>query len=310
MRSTSGMPVASNLVWAIVVSQTTMPAIVHVIIQAAHDAAGVGLHQDAMAAGRLDVEPDVVVVGVEQVPHGDVAEDDLAVGRGRPGRREGATVRFLGRTGPCSAGSRNRRPSRPVAVASRAFSRKLVSTSALIVTRSRRSSGRPSHLAPAAAAPSAIPFISSRYSESNRRRNRASASSRRSCQASAGALRAAIPGDLADEPGDLGRHQPAVLVAPLVRLSLDVQDDPAGLRVAITRPKPLDGGGVGPITVPRWHSSRDRRPGHATDPAASTIKPVNTIRVQVGMIILGGAGWPRHGAVRTPGRARRAITPP
>ncbi len=71
-------------------------AIVHVIVHAAHDAAGVGLHQHAMAPARLDVEPDVVVVSVEQVPHGDVAEDDLAVGRGGAGRREGAAVRFLG----------------------------------------------------------------------------------------------------------------------------------------------------------------------------------------------------------------------
>ena len=36
--------------------------VVDVIIHAALDAAGVGLHQDAMPLGRLDVEPDVVEV--------------------------------------------------------------------------------------------------------------------------------------------------------------------------------------------------------------------------------------------------------
>jgi hypothetical protein len=36
------------------------------------------------------------MVGVEQVPHGDVADDDLAVGRGWPGGREGAAMGFLG----------------------------------------------------------------------------------------------------------------------------------------------------------------------------------------------------------------------
>ena len=121
-----------------------------------------------------------------------------------------------------------------------------------------------------------------------------------------GGLGAAIPGDLADEPGDLGRHQPAVLVTPLVRLSLDVQDDPAGLRVAITGTKPLHGGRVGP----EWFRAGTRvgTAGLATaDPAANTIKPVNTNRVQVGMIILGGAGWPLMRWIRTLGRSPARI---
>ena len=151
-----------------------------------------------------------------------------------------------GRTGAPSAGSRNRLPSRPVAVASRAPSRNEVSISALTATMSTRSSGRPSKRAPAAAAPSAMPFISSRYSASNFRRKRALASSRTVAPGVAGRLGAAIGGEGLDEPGDLGGHQAAVLVAALVRFALDVQHDPAGLRIAIARAEALDRGRVGP----------------------------------------------------------------
>ena len=45
MRSTSGMPLASNLVCGDGGLADDQPAVVHVIIQAAHDAAGIGLHQ-------------------------------------------------------------------------------------------------------------------------------------------------------------------------------------------------------------------------------------------------------------------------
>ena len=47
-----------------------------------------------------------------------------------------------------------------------------------IVTTSRKSTARPSIFAPAFAAPSAIPFISRRYSSSNFRRKTASAMKR------------------------------------------------------------------------------------------------------------------------------------
>ena len=98
-----------------------------------------------------------------------------------------------------------------------------------------RSIGRPSNFAPAAAAPSAMPFISSRYSASKRRRNRALTSVRMSCQASLGALATAARRPGFDEVDDLGRQQPAVLIAALVGRALDVQDDPARLRIAVRR---------------------------------------------------------------------------
>ena len=214
----------------------------------------------------LDIEPDVVVVGVKEIPHGDVAEDDLTIGCGRPGRREGAAVRFLGRAGPCSAGSRNRRPSRPVAVASRAFSRKLVSTSALIVTRSSRSIGRPSHLAPAAAAPSAIPFISSRYSRSNRRKKSASAISRKSCQASAGALVLRYSPDLADETGDLRRHQAGRADSPVRKALLRCAARSSRLAGSDNPPQSA-GPRPGPVDkTARWRTSPDPSPATSAAP--------------------------------------------
>ena len=54
-------------------------------------------------------------------------------------------------------------------------------------------------------------------------------------QPSVGDLRFCIGGGGLQEGGDLRREQAAVLVAALVRFALDVQDDPAGLRIAIGR---------------------------------------------------------------------------
>ena len=233
-------------------------AIVHVIIQAAHDAAGVGLHEHAMAAGRLDVEPDVVVVGVEQVPHRDVAEDDLAVGRGGPGRREGAAMRFLGPNRPLLG----RLAESPAFQAGRRGLEGVFEKVGLDVGVDRdevEQIERP-----------AVPLGAGRRGPVGDSLHLLEVFGVESAQEQGigqqpqvlpgvgGGLGAAIPGDLADEPGDLGRHQPAVLVAPLVRLSLDVQHDPAGLRVAITRPEPLHRGRVAAEKARRWHRSRDR----------------------------------------------------
>ena len=74
-------------------------------------------------------------------------------------------------------------------------------------------------------------------------------------------LAAAIAGDLADEPRDLGCHQPAVLVAAFVGLAFDVQDDPAGLGVAITGPEPLLRSPGRAERAPHSLSARDHRPG-------------------------------------------------
>ena len=61
------------------------------------------------------------------------------------------------------------------------------------------------------------------------------------CQASAGALGLALGGEHRDVVGDLGGEQPAVLIAAVVGIALDVEHDPAGLRVAIGRAVSLDG---------------------------------------------------------------------
>ena len=139
--------------------------VVEVIVHAALDAAGVGLHQDAMASARLDVEPDVEEVRRIQLEHGDVAEDDLAVGRGRAGGGEGAAVLGLG-----ACGLPRRRLAESACLPARwAWPRGPIEDVDLdlgverhdvdqVERRGRRS------LPPAAEAPSAIPFISSRYS--------------------------------------------------------------------------------------------------------------------------------------------------
>ena len=59
-----------------------------------------------------------------------------------------------------------------------------------------------------------------------------------------GGLGAAILGQLTDESGDLRRHQAAVLKSAFVGFSFDVQHCPAGLRVTIARPIPLDRHGI------------------------------------------------------------------
>ena len=78
--------------------------------------------------------------------------------------------------------------SSPVEVASNADSMNAISTSALIATISDKSSRRPSDLVTAAAAPSAIPFISSSHSWLKRFKKKACANIRKSFHAFAGAL--------------------------------------------------------------------------------------------------------------------------
>ena len=77
-------------------------------------------------------------------------------------------------------------PSTPVGVACRASPRHASSTHRFTPAMSVRSIGRPRTFAPAAAAPSAMPFISSRCSRSNRCRYSPPTSSRYRPQYSAG----------------------------------------------------------------------------------------------------------------------------
>ena len=103
-----------------------------------------------MALGRLDVEPDVVEVGRVEAEHGDVAEDDLAVGGGRAGGGEGAAVHRLGRRlGACGCRLREahafqagRRGLQGASRACRSRARQLRAT------MSTRSMGRPSKRGP------------------------------------------------------------------------------------------------------------------------------------------------------------------
>ncbi len=193
-----------------------------------------------MAAGGLDVEPDIVVIGVEQVPHRDVADHDLAVGRGRAGRREGAAMRllrpdghFFGRLAESPAFKTRRRGLHGVleevgfnvgidrdhveeidrtAVVPRPGRGSAVSDSLHFLDEFRVESTQEQGVGDQ---PQVVPGVS-------------------------GCLAATVSGQLADEAGDLGRHQPAVLEPALIRSPFDVQDDPARLRVTIARAEPLD----------------------------------------------------------------------
>ena len=135
-------------------------------------------------------------------------------------------------------------PSRPVGCASSAPSSVIISGQTLMATISVRSRGRPSNFAPASAAPSAIPFISSSNSGSNFRRNRASAMLPHQVPA----LRRRRAGLLCREAFDVildfAPQELSLLPAAFVRLALDVHDDPSRLRVAIRRPFALDGSRV------------------------------------------------------------------
>ena len=91
-------------------------------------------------------------------------------------------------TASSSSAERNVRPVTALGVTGSAPSIESRSIAEFIVTISTRSTLRPWTSAPAAAAPSAIPFISSRNSGSNRRSMSASASVRRPAQPWAGSL--------------------------------------------------------------------------------------------------------------------------
>ncbi len=189
-----------------------------------------------MAAGRLHVEPDVELCHVEQAEHGDVAEDDLAVGRGRPGggeraamvltRRHRARRRRLGKLDSLQA--RRRRLQR--AIEERHFDIRVdghnideVQAAAVELRAGIGGAvGDALHLLELLAVVAAqeqgvdeLPRVLPRIF---------------------GRLGAVALGQHADVVGDLSRQQLAVLIAALVRLAFDVQHDPAGLRIAIRRP--------------------------------------------------------------------------
>ena len=109
-----------------------------------------------------------------------------------------------------------------------------------IVTTSTRSTLRPWTSAPAAAAPSAMPFISSRNSGSKRRSMSASASVRRPLQPWAGSLASRRIDELLDVGDDLVGDQLPELAAAGVGRALHVDEDPAAVLVAEGRPLPAD----------------------------------------------------------------------
>ena len=74
-------------------------------------------------------------------------------------------------------------------------------------------------------------------------------------------LVAAIDRQGLDEPVDLRRHEPAMLVSPLIGLSLDVQHDPACLRIAIACSKALHRDRVGMERLCAWSRLRPCCPG-------------------------------------------------
>jgi len=78
-----------------VVSVRTTPASFWYQIGAALDAAGIALHQHAMAGGGLDVEHDVGLLGQCQRPPGDMAHDHFAVAGWRGRWRQNALQRSM-----------------------------------------------------------------------------------------------------------------------------------------------------------------------------------------------------------------------
>ena len=140
--------------------------------------------------------------------------------------------------------------SNPSAVRRGRGSRKSTSISELIATMSRRSTGRPSKVAPAARGAVGGPFhflqvlfiVAAEEEGVDERPGR--------LPAGGGPLRAPLDGEGLEEVGDLGGHQPAVLVSAVVGLALDVEDDPAGLGIAVGRPEAADRRRVGPVLLP------------------------------------------------------------
>ncbi len=78
-----------------------------------------------------------------------------------------------------------------------------------------------------------------------------------------GVLLAALDGEGVEVVDDLGREQLAMLISALIRLALDVEDDPAVLGVAVPLAGPLHAGGVGAILLsrPGWRLGRASRRG-------------------------------------------------
>ncbi len=66
--------------------------VVLIPVGAALDAAGIALHEHAVAGGGLDIEHHVGLLGERQRPPGDVADHHLAIARGRAGGGEGAAM--------------------------------------------------------------------------------------------------------------------------------------------------------------------------------------------------------------------------
>ncbi len=262
MRDATASPVASKRVWAMVVSATEDAGVVEVVVEAALDAAGVALHQNAMALGVFHVEPDVEEAALVEQIHGDVAEDDLAVGGGGADGGEGAAALRLGlrrrRAAWASLPSTQRRHFQAGRLGGEAPRRAvMISAQALMATISTRSIspaveagagragavGDPLHLLQVFLV---VAAEEERVDEGAGR-----------LPAVGGRLGTLPLGEAADLGRDLRRQEPAVLHAALVRLALDVQDDPAGLRVAVGGAVALHRGGVG-LEVRR---RRGRGPG-------------------------------------------------
>ena len=237
-----------------------------------------------MAAGGLDVEPDVVVIGVEQVPHRDVADHDLAVGRGRPGRREGAAMRLLGPDGPLfgrlaeSPAFQTRRRGLEGIFEEVGFDVGIdrdhveeIDRPAVVPGPGRGGSvGDPLHfldvfrVEPAQKQsvgdqPQVVPGVGR-------------------------CLAAAVSRQLADEAGDFGRHQAAVLEAALVRGSFDVQDDPARLRISIARAEPLDRRGIDSKSLRR--SQLGSEPAARTERGAAAMATIAAKTAWLGLVMI------------------------
>ena len=196
--------------------------VVHVVIQATLDAGGVALHQHAMALGRLHVEP-----------------DDFAVGRRRAGGGEGAAVIGLRLGHWPQIGIQKLDPLQPGRRCIEGTVECLDLGPAIEADDIDEIEWPAIELRAGGVGPIGDPLhffevflLEPAHEKRVHQRPRV-------LPAFVGRLRALNGREAAQVAEDFRRQEPAVLVAALVRLALDVQHDPAGLWIAVCRAVPL-----------------------------------------------------------------------
>ncbi len=193
----------------------------------------------------LHVQPHVVVADLVEREHGDVAEDDLAVLRGRAGGGEGAAMLALVGLGLGVRGIGEDLAFQPGAGGLQGAVERVGFQLGIRGGDVDEVDGAAFELRPwrggAVGDPLHLFEVFGVITSQEHGVDQAS----RPVPGGHGIFRAAKLRERRDVIGDLAREQVAMLIAALVGLALDVQDDPAGLRVAIGGAESLDRRRVG-----------------------------------------------------------------